>query len=391
MLIPTPCKPDLVVTDAYLRPRLWATAWVDGLGVRSLARNSVHQQFRHLNRIYEFCDQRFGQDSLDAAISSRNVAALQDMAEALYLHLSSNDEYNTTSVQCWKVGCAFVRFICKRFATKDEAWAALDSYLEALRRMRAPNTGRVKYVRALPDSTLRDLMDVSGPESARNPFMSYATRLRNWLIVNLLLLCGLRRGEALLLKLTSLQSEFDPDTGETVRWLDVTTCDEDEDERATRPSIKTPESHRQIPVSASLAALFEQYVEEARRDTSVHDFLLASREGAPLSAESVNKAFVKFTCALSAQAVQRFRERTAGKQRVSPHDLRHTCATAKYRFFIRQDADRELALQRMRAFFGWSRKSEMPDVYARAAIQDDLLAVWSDLFDQRVAVLRAHS
>lgn len=389
MLVRTLCQPDLVVTDTSLRPRFWATAWVGGLGGTSLARSSSHQQLRHLNSLYEFCDSRFGEDSLDAAISFRDVQGLQNMAEAFYLHLTSDDEYTTTSVQCWGVACAFIRFISRRFATKHEAWAALDSYLGALRRMRAPKTGRFKYVRALPDSTLRDLLDVSAPESNRNPFSSAATRLRNWLIVNLLLLCGLRRGEALLLKVTSLQTEVDPGTGEVVRWLDVTTSEDDEDERATRPSIKTEESHRQIPVSESLAAVYEQYVAEGRTDSPDHDFLLTSRDGKPLSAESVNKAFEKFTRVLSPQAVQRFRERTGNKQHISPHDLRHTCATARYRIFIRQDADRELALQRMRAFFGWSRTSEMPDVYARAAIQDDLLTAWSELFDRRVADLRA--
>jgi hypothetical protein len=50
--------------------------------------------------------------------------------------------------------------------------------------------------------------------------------------------------------------------------------------------------------------------------------------------------------------------------------------------------DRDLAFQRMRAFFGWSVRSSMPDHYARAAIQDDLLRTWNAVFDHRVSLLR---
>ena len=40
----------------------------------------------------------------------------------------------------------------------------------------------------------------------------------------------------------------------------------------------------------------------------------------------------------------------AGKTNISPHDLRHTCATARYTMFMELNPDRELAIQRMRAF-----------------------------------------
>lgn len=47
------------------------------------------------------------------------------------------------------------------------------------------------------------------------------------------------------------------------------------------------------------------------------------------------------------------------------------------------------ALQRMRAFFGWSRTSEMPLRYARTVFEDRLASVWKDEFDERVSVLRS--
>ena len=93
----------------------------------------------------------------------------------------------------------------------------------------------------------------------------------------------------------------------------------------------------------------------------------------------MTKVFEVSFGALGQDAKDLFFERSGGKERISPHDLRHTCATARYSLFMAQDGNRELAFQRMRAFFGWSIKSEMPEHYARAAIQDDLLRTWNTL------------
>jgi hypothetical protein len=190
----------------------------------------------------------------------------------------------------------------------------------------------------------------------------------------------------LLLVIDSLKRDIEPSTGEITYWLDVTNTEE-EDERGYRPSIKTLDSHRQVPVSVDLAALYEHYVAEVRVD-GPSTFLLTSERGLALSAESVTKMFEKFTAALSETARERFKARTRGKRHVSPHDLRHTCATARYRLLMEVEGDRELTLQRMRAFFGWSVTSEMPELYAHAAIQDDLFRTWNDSFDERIASLR---
>jgi len=198
---------------------------------------------------------------------------------------------------------------------------------------------------------------------------------------------GLRRGEALLLEKDSLKQDIDPHSGEVLYWLDVTACF-DADPRATAPSMKTPQSHRQIPVSDSFAELYLQYVGEIRQSDGLHPYLLTARGGARLSAESLTMMFERLFRALLESAQAAFYER-CGKDQLSPHDLRHTCATARYSVFLEKDRDRELALQRMRAFFGWSIKSHMPEHYARPAIQNDLMRSWNDLFEQRINVLRS--
>lgn len=378
--------PAFAAVDSLLRPRLWATAWTMGLAGPGLAENTVRLQLRHLDNFYTFCDLRFGTDALDNAISQKDSVATQLMLDAFYLELTAPG-YNTTAIQCWGVVCGFVRAIGVRFAARDESWLALGSYLDALSKIRRPATNRFKFVRALPDVTLVELLDVCSPGSDRNPFRAAGLQLRNWLIFNLLLLGGLRRSELLLLTVNSLKNEFDPVERQNVYWLDVTTA-EDEDNRSTRPSIKTRESHRQIPVSDSLAMVYERYLSEARVDGEGHGFLLTARDGEPLSAESVNKVLEKLGRSISERAMERFHARSGGKQHVSPHDLRHTCATARFAMFMQEDGNRELALQRMRAFFGWTRTSDMPELYARAAIEDDLLRHWRDLFDERLRALR---
>jgi len=388
MLVQSNADPDIVLVDpTRLLPRYWATVWACSARARSLARNTLKIHLRHLGTFYEHCDERFGSDSLDAAISARDAQGFQAMVESFYIALTSPSTYTTTTAQRWDSVRGFANSVARRLAVHGEAWRAVSRLLDTMGPIRAPMRGRFKFARALPAPTLGDLLEVAFPHSLRNPFVGERTRLRNWFMVNLLFLCGLRRGEALLLAIDSLKRDVDPDSGEMIHWLDVTTT-EDDDVRATRPSMKTEQSHRQIPISESLAALYDLYVADARAPDARHGFLLTARDGAPLSAESVNQMMRDLTEALQPIAVQRFRERTGGKRSVSPHDLRHTCATARYSMFMAVEPNRELTLQRMRAFFGWSVTSEMPELYARAAIQDDLLRSWKRLFDDRVRLLR---
>lgn len=388
MLARIAVPPGFAAVGAHMRPRLWATAWSLGFAGPRCSANTVRLQLRHLDKLYSFCDREFGADSLDEAISTGNASATQVMLDTFFLELTASSRYTTTQVQCWTTACGFVSSIALQRAGSDDAWMSLAAYLRAVRKMRRPDTSRFKFVRALPDVTLSALVHVAHPDSPSNPFRSAAARLRAWLIVNLLLLCGLRRGEMLLLAVDALKHDVDPTAGDVAHWLNVTTTNGDVDMRSTRPSIKTVQSHRQLPVSASLATVYEQYVSDARAGSATHSFLITGRSGEPLSAESVTKILQQLTAALNLEAVKAFRDRAGGKTHISPHDLRHTCATARFSMFMKGEPNRELALQRMRAFFGWSPTSAMPELYARAAIQDDLLRAWNDLFDQHIELLR---
>lgn len=391
MLLRTHALPPFVIVDPNrLMPRFWATAWSLSLQGQALSENTHKLRLRHLDAFYAFCDERFGRDSFDDAMSARDAERVQLLLEAFYADLTADPDYTSTTVQRWDSVRGFVQVLARRLAPSSHAWGGLSSLLFGMGKMRRRGKGKFRFIRALPAATLLDLLAVADPASPRNPFIGEAVRWRNWLIVHLLLLAGLRRGEALLLEADSVKSDVDAETGELVYWLDVTTCYE-EDPRSTKPSLKTENAHRQIPMSADFALLYEQYVSSHRHPDAHHPYLLTAKGGAPLSAESVTKMFEKLSRALTPDAQTKFFERTGGKEQVSPHDLRHTCATARYSMFMAQDPNRELALQRMRAFFGWSVDSKMPEHYARAAIQEDLLRTWNDMFDVRVGALRGAS
>lgn len=371
-------------------PRLWSTAWSLGLTSSSQATSTRKLYLQHLDSFYRYCDERFGADAFDEGMSTRDAEGVMLMVESFYLTTTSDPAYNTTDVQRWGVVRAFVQSLAKRLAPSNPEWAAAASMLAAMGRMRAPRLGGFRFIRALPKTTLLDLLEVAHPSSPRNPFKGYQTRVRNWLIVNLMLLAGLRRGEALLLACDSLKEDVDPESGEVVRWLDITTVFEN-DPRSTTPRIKILESHRQIPVSEDLALLYQHFAAEHRPTDAGHGFLLTTKAGAPLSAEALSKVFRKLTDALAPEAIQSLFDRSGGKTNISPHDLRHTCATARYTMFMELNPDRELAIQRMRAFFGWSARSAMPEHYARAAIQDDLMQAWNTLFAEKTSLMRGIS
>jgi len=312
------------------------------------------------------------------------------MVENFHSELCFGTDITTTTTQRWKVVRWFIGSIARRLAVSNEPWGALAELLPVMGEIRPKKRGRFKFVRALPDITLRELLKIAEPRSVLNPYESEKLQWRNWLIFNLLLLCGLRRGEVLLLATDSLKHEVDSDTGEVIYWLDVTsTLDAETDRRCSKPSIKTEDSNRQVPISESLAGLFSRYVDEYRFTSDDHEFLVTTKAGNPMSAESLTAVFHSFDRALSPLAKARFKEKTGGKRYISPHDLRHTCATARYTAFMSVEKNVELALQRMRAFFGWSLASQMPLHYSRAAIVDDLLKTWNQHFNNRIEILRS--
>jgi integrase len=138
---------------------------------------------------------------------------------------------------------------------------------------------------------VQDLYELTDPESPRNPFRNQGIARRNRALHLLYLHQGLRRGEACSLEVNAVKEGTDPRTGERRHWLDVVECpDHAQDPRADRPSIKTEQSIRQIPVSLGLVDAIDLYTSNYR-GRQEHSFLFSSQEGRPLALGSVNALY----------------------------------------------------------------------------------------------------
>src|SRR5712664_2010763 len=161
MLIHTRGVPAFVIVDPdRMIPRFWATAWSLSIRGMALADNTLKRKLRHLDNFYGFCDSRFGTNSFDATISDRDAARTQQMVEAFYLDLTAAQSFNTTAVQCWDAVRDFVQRLARQRAPSGQAWDALSSTLWTMGRLRHPRRGRFRFARALPTSTLTDLLEV---------------------------------------------------------------------------------------------------------------------------------------------------------------------------------------------------------------------------------------
>ncbi|GJH18126.1 tyrosine-type recombinase/integrase [Caballeronia novacaledonica] len=389
MILETSTSPEFVIGRPGVPiPRFWSTAWTI-LCANGLARSTVIEVLRHIDAFYLHCDERLGADSLDTAISAVDAQALIDALQSLYVQTSESPDFSRYQARGFECAKKFLLDIGALRANSAGSWAKVERAANALAPLKSKRKSRGRFIRALPAVTLADFLEVASINNSRNPFAEEELRARNWLIIKLLLLAGLRRAECLILPIDALKQDVHPSTGEIRWWLDVARADDEEedDSRFTTPSIKTAQSVRQLPVSASLARLMLNYVENWRGDPE-HSFLFNSKLDKPLSAESVNYVFRRMSAAISAEARKEFQLRSGGKTSVSPHDLRHTCAVIRLKQFLGQDITFEEAMQRMRSFFGWSYESTMPLHYAKAAFEERLANVWGDVFDEHTNLLR---
>ena len=134
-----------------------------------------------------------------------------------------------------------------------------------------------------------------------------------------------------------------------------------------------------------MAEAFYTYSENYR-GRQEHPYFLSSMRGQPLSPEGVNHFFKILEASLSSSALKILQDRT-GMSSISPHDLRHTAAVIRMKQLLTRGDSMPEVMQKMRSYFGWSAVSSMPLLYAKAAFEERLSAVWSDQFDDRVAML----
>lgn len=395
-LVPASLRGALLVDDVQRLPRYWAGVWAL-MSNQDLAASSQVKKLRYVENLYGHADRLFGSHSLDDALGSLSDVVLADILESWFISIRNQPSVGQADEARWRAGLGFVMSVVTWLSKTTLPTDRLRQIEERLHRLshlygqlHIRQSRHTSQVRSLPASVVQALYEMLDPSSIANPFPRIHTRWLAFMAFLLMLHQGLRRGELLLLTADVIKNAFDERQQRYRCWLNVQESkysDYDDDPRYSRPSIKTASSVRQLPVSDAIAGLIQTYVDNYRGKPN-HAFLLNTQQNSPLSTESLTKMFAKISVCLPPAILQELKDRT-GKQSVTPHDLRHTSAVVRLNQLLQQGDQMDEALQKLRAFFGWSRESQMPVRYARAVFEDRLSSVWSKDLDDRVAILSA--
>jgi integrase len=387
---PSLCGPTLV--DDLGMPRFWAAVWASFLPA-DLAPSTIGKKLSQLEAFYHHTDEALGTGRLDEALAKIDVDTTCSALEAYFLTLRSRAVTPATEER-WQAALQFVTETVQRLSRGSPTREHHDALSGRLMQIELLNAHlhvgirrRPERIRSLPSEIVEALYEMLDPESSINPFRDGVSRWRVYTIFMLLLHQGLRRGELLSSPVDVIKSGFDQSRQQVRYWMTVRYNEyQNEDPRYSKPSIKNAPSIRQIPVSKTTALLVQEYATNYR-GKSDHSFLINSQKQSPLSTEGVTKLFQKITASLP-KPLRKILVDHTGDDSISPHDLRHTCAVVRLNQLLSSGVEMTDALERMRAFFGWSRDSDMPLRYARAVFEDRLASVWNNTFDDRVEVLR---
>lgn len=215
---------------------------------------------------------------------------------------------------------------------------------------------RTRY-RSLTDTQLQIIRTLIRPGAVENPFPE-RLQLRNWLIIELFLETGIRRGELLKLYTTDINQ------GSQHAYVSINDRESDlSDPRAEEPALKT--QGRTVGISAQLYEVYERYIQDERRPLRygkpmklLYRYLFISDRGRPLSIRALSNVLDRLflTIELAHPGLL---------PTLSPHDFRHTFADHFLAYLVEQRGhDLERATDELRRVCGWSETSVMPRRYA---------------------------
>ena len=237
-----------------------------------------------------------------------------------------------------------------RRACLDEVFHAVTRQSGASRRIRPLTDEEVKHVERLIGPRRMDdgrlIVPLQFPAS--NPFR-IETRLRNWLMCEIAIQCGLRRGELLKLRLDDLPRPESP--GLKVRRRAHDTADA----RRHRPGVKTVE--RVLDLSGEVMAGLRAYLTNrapSGRAAGGSPYLFVTSAAQALSITAANEVIGVIA-------------RNAQIDDLSWHSFRHTWAEALAEELLTHHREEE-ALALLRTLGGWKPRSAMPLHYTQNAM-----------------------
>lgn len=205
----------------------------------------------------------------------------------------------------------------------------------------------------IEDSYIVDLLSFLESKSELD-----SIKLKDYLIIRLLLETGIRIGELLNLKTT------DVIFGETNSYIKILQSTTLLDTRFDKPRLKNSQSNRILYISDDLSKLLHHYIICLRRNVYktkskkiIHSFVFTSKFGYPLSKSSVQYLFNKINNELMNYRLS--------IEKLTPHKLRHTFAYNFLKYLVEEKKiELERAKDELKQICGWKPSSRMPELYA---------------------------
>ncbi|WP_333980124.1 site-specific integrase [Burkholderia orbicola] len=192
------------------------------------------------------------------------------------------------------------------------------------------------HARALSDVELERLLSICQPGSLENPWKK-PYQERNWLIIRLMVMLGVRRGELLKVRVS------DCHLSRSIPEIRIERSPDDvRDPRINEPQVKT--ESRQLPCDRQLASDLNQFIVRTRVKIPRADrtpYLFQSRTGQPMSLNRVNGI------------LEQIGKRHPEFADLHPHCLRSTCATGFRAMALKRGLEEAQVEKDMMYFFGW--------------------------------------
>jgi len=292
--------------------------------------------------------------SLIARKREHKVVSLETMRSKLKAH--EDGEYVDTNTRflrtlfireylSWRANQQIVSLRGAKKVALAEAVALVDAYIDD-HTARIDDNPRHTSPKGLDKDRQNALMEAIRSDSPRNPWKNDRfIRVRNQLIVQLMLGTGPRRGGVLGIQ----TGDFDPLTG---RLQIVRRKDDPDDPRPIQTGNKRGASL--VSLGYDLVQTLKAYL-ILRHKLLVHKkrwtpYLIVSTEGAPLEQSNVNY-------------IIRSLRSIPGLEGIHPHLLRHTWASNFVENAVAAGVDTNTIEDDLRWLGGWSERSNMPSHY----------------------------
>ena len=199
-------------------PKIIASQWLS-INESKYSKSYIGQNLYALNLLYEHFSKHPDLEDLDQTFISQDFSAINRglrsfVSERQNISAIRGVEQSTTV----QMACSILISVIEEFNVRtsnfgrnaQELQRSVSSIQVLHKFLRPPKKYRKKKIRSLPYTVIEEIFSLVHPESKRNPFRNEKIRHRNFVIVSILYLMGIRQGELLLLSTNSIKTEFDP-------------------------------------------------------------------------------------------------------------------------------------------------------------------------------------